>query len=323
MPDYDATMSFGDHLDELRRRLVLVLVGLLPIIVLGLVFGKWFVGLLSVPVLDALREAGQPATLQLTEPLEGFIAYLKVSFILAILVGFPWILIQLWLFVAPGLYKRERRFVYFLIPLSTLLTALGMLFLYYILLPITLFFLIAFNASLISQPQVRAPLPASIALPSVPVLPAAPGEDDIDAGLVTPGMFWLNERANSLQVLRSDGSIASMPLQGEGMVRQEFRVGRYLSLVFTLALVFALASQLPVVMLLLSWVGLLEVSFASRYRRHVGFGCAVAGAVLTPQDPISMVALGGALYLLYELGLLLMRFVPASSIARVGEDDGA
>lgn len=310
-----ALMSFGDHLDELRRRLIFVMLGIVPIFVLGLVFGGRILEFLISPLRAALNRAGQPESLLATTPLEPFVAYIKVSLALALLVGTPWMLIQLWLFIAPGLYKRERRFAYFLIPLSTVLSALGMVFLYSVLLPISLYFLITFNAALVGRPTDRSVIPDGLVLPSVPVLEGVPSQADFDAGVVGPGSYWLNDRSNQLQFVTPDGDVRTVVSRGDGLIAQEFRVGAYVSLVFTFALVFAISSQLPVVMLLLSWVGILRPSDVTKFRRQIGFGCAVAGAVLTPQDPISMVALGGALYLLFEFGVALMRFVPASVIA--------
>ncbi|MEM1424475.1 MAG: twin-arginine translocase subunit TatC [Planctomycetota bacterium] len=321
MTNNTATMSFGDHLDELRRRIVLVLVAIVPLFVGAMFVSSGVLEFLLEPLRDALQRGGQPQSILATSPLEPFIAYLKVAFVLTLLVGTPWVLLQAWLFVAPGLYLRERRFVYFLIPLSTALTSLGMVFLYKVLLPISLYFLITFNAALIDRPTGEAEVPADAAIVTLPLLDGAPAPSAIEGGAVPPGSVYYNERTGQVQFVRPDGSVGTIPVRGEGLIAQEYRLGEYVGLVFTLAIVFALASQLPVVMLLLSWVGLLEVGFASRYRRHVGFGCAVAGAVLTPQDPISMVAMGAALYLLYEFGLLLMRFVTPRVVAGVGDDD--
>ena len=322
MPDSTATMSFGDHLDELRRRIILVLVAIFPLFAGAMFVSGGVLEFLLEPLRDALQRAGQPQTILATSPLEPFVAYLKVAFILTLVVGTPWVLLQLWLFVAPGLYMRERRFVYFLLPLSTVLTSLGMVFLYTVLLPISLYFLITFNAALIARPIGEVTVPPDAPMVTLFTLEGAPSDDAIEAGTVPPGSVYYNERTDQIQIVRPDGSIGTIPVRGEGLIAQEYRLGEYVSLVFLLAIVFAIASQLPVVMLLLSWVGLLDVGFASRYRRYVGFGCAIAGAVLTPQDPISMVAMGAALYLLYEFGLILMRFVTPGRIAGGSDERG-
>ncbi|MCA9307848.1 MAG: twin-arginine translocase subunit TatC, partial [Phycisphaerales bacterium] len=144
-------MSFGDHLEDLRRRVIMAGLGFIPIFVLALLFGRPILAFLTIPLTEALRDAGQPAGLLATSPLETFGAYMRVSVIVGVMVAFPWMLYQLWLFVAPGLYTHERRFVYFLVPLSTALTAAAAVFLYKFLLPVSLYFLIAFGSTIVQE----------------------------------------------------------------------------------------------------------------------------------------------------------------------------
>ncbi len=234
---------------------------------------------------------------------------------LALIVGMPWLLFQLWLFIAPGLYLAEKRFAYFLIPLSGVLTAAGIAFLYYILLPVSLFFLISFGSNLAqSDPggELTAALPAGITLSDIPVLAA----DPIDA---TPGQMWVNERLNELRIRVGEDRTLGVALRDDGLIAQEYRIGEYINLIFMLGIVFAVAFQLPLVLMLLGWVGILEADDLTKWRKHCVFGCGIAGAILTPQDPMSMLLLGGALYVLFEFGIVLMRFVPASRVAGAAE----
>ncbi len=310
-----AVMSFGDHLDDLRRRLILVLLGVVPVFLVALIFGKPLIGFLAQPAFDALTAAGQPDTLLATSPLDPFLAYMKVALISAALIGTPWILLQVWLFVAPGLYAAERRFVYFLLPLSVLLTAAGMVFLYKVLLPVSLTFLVGFNASLIDRTIDRSPMPEGVALPSLPILEASPTTKDFEEGRAPAGSMWLDGQTNQLRVMAPDGEILSGSVYGSTGMAQEFRIGEYMSLVFLLAIVFAVSSQLPIAMLLSRWAGIFEPESFTPYRKIIFFACVVLGAILTPADPFSMIALGGALYILFEFGLVLMKYVPASLIA--------
>jgi hypothetical protein len=121
--------------------------------------------------------------------------------------------------------------------------------------------------------------------------------------------------AADADVAPREGVIRVSRLAGDGLISQDYRIGEYVSLVFRLAIVFAIAFQLPLVMLLLGWLDILRIDVIRRARRYVAFGCAVAGAVLTPQDPWSMVLLGGVLYLLFEFGLVLMRVVTPARVA--------
>ena len=332
-------MGFGDHLEDLRRRILLAIFGLIPALIIGLLVGGPLLELLTVPVTNALLAAGEPSGLLATGPLEAFISYLKVSFGVSILLAFPWLLYQAWMFIAPGLYQQERRFVYFLLPFSALLTAASSLFLYYALLPISLFFLIQFGTGIATSSPTEmsvdgeppAALIAQLDASMIPVL-----EEDPPESVLKPGMRWINPKRNEVRLVTrvttdpddpsvtTDATIRNIRLRGDGLIAQEYRVGEYVSLLFRLGLVFALSFQLPVVMLLIGWLDIFRYSDLAGARRYVLFGCAIAGAVLTPQDPWSMILLGGVLYMLFELGLILMRFVPASRIAGKAESrDGA
>ena len=302
-------MPFGDHLEELRKRLIWGLVGFVPVLIVCLVFGGPLLKFLMIPLLDALRAAGEPTQLLATSPLETFGAYIKVASIVAILITMPWLVYQLWLFVAPGLYEKERRFVYFLVPFSALLTAAGMLFLYKVLLPISLYFLIIFGTTLVQTATPTDTLDPGIILPNIPVLQADPEP------LPAVGSMWINDPLGELRIVTATDVVRSMRLSGKGAISQQYRIGDYVGLVFTLGLVFAISFQLPLVLMLSSWIGILEAKDITPYRRHVIFVCAIFGAVFTPQDPGSMIALGGALYFLFEFGILLMRFLPASVVA--------
>jgi len=306
MKPFDTTMSFGEHLDELRKRLVFALLGPLPIFIVALVFGGPLLDFLIAPAEEALRDAGLPAKLLATSPAEPFVAYLKVGAVAAIALSAPWILFQAWLFIAPGLYKNERRFAHLLFPLSGALTIAALAFLYTVLLPVTLRFFIAFGSTLATSDVATAPLPDGLTLPSVPVLRADPPAPE-------PGQMWINERMKELRlavgVAGEKPVVMSLPMSaGDGSITQQYRISEYVSLCFNLGIVFTAAFQLPVVMLLGGWTGLLEPRSLGRWRKHVLFGCAVVSAIATPADPMSMLLLMFPLYALFEFGLVLMRF---------------
>ncbi len=301
-------MSFGEHLEELRKRLVLALLVPIPIFIVALVFGGPLLAFLIEPAEAALRDAGLPAKLLATSPAEPFIAYLKVGAIAAVSLSAPWIFYQAWLFIAPGLYQHERRFAHLLFPLSGVLTIAALSFLYTVLLPVTLRFFIAFGSAIAASDIATAPLPDGVDLPSVPTLSADPPAPQ-------PGQMWLNETTKELRLALAPRNadtppaIMAIPLNaGDSAIAPQYRVSEYVSLCFNLGIVFTIAFQLPVVMLLGGWTGLLEPKMLGRWRRHVLFACAVAAAVATPADPMSMLLLMFPLYALFELGLILMRF---------------
>ncbi|MGP1345376.1 MAG: twin-arginine translocase subunit TatC [Phycisphaerales bacterium] len=308
MPHSPDNMTFGDHLDELRKRVILALIVPIPILIACLIFGGPLLSFIVQPLVNALESAGATPTLIATSPLETFAAYMKVGFIVTLLLAFPWILYQLWLFVAPGLYAQERRFVYFFIPLSAILTALASTFLYYILLPVSLVFLIGFGQSIIQRDSPTAAITDTIAPLTIPLLPGTPEAPP-------PGFMWFDTETQSLSIAIDDNTIMRRPFaRGSGVVNQDYRIGEYVSLFFSLALAFTIAFQLPIVLLILSWVDIVRAQSLARARRYVIFACAIGGAVFTPQDPLSMLLLAGAMYILFEFALILMRFATPDAI---------
>lgn len=307
-------MPLGDHLDELRRRLIFVLIGLLPFFVASLFIARPVLEFLIVPLQRALRSRGLSSDLQNTGVYEGFASYAKIAIILTLIGGAWWVLTQLWLFIRPGLYRRERRFVYILIPLSVTMTGLGVAFMYSVMLPVVLSFFIGFGSSIGATESPVVDVPAGVVLPIAPAIAGDPAAPEV-------GQVWINTALKQLRVcveLAGDGSpvILSSKLQASDVgIEQVYRLKEYVSLVVMLALGFAVGFQMPVVVLLLGWAGIVEPRDLTRVRRYVLMGCLVAGAFLTPADPVSMVLLAGPLYVLYELGLILLRAMPARSVA--------
>lgn len=312
-PKPAGVMPLGDHLEELRSRLLWALIGIAPVLLATMYFGETILGWITGPLQDALRSDGQPASLQATGPLETIGTYFKIALIVTIVVGAPWVLYQLWKFIAPGLYAHERRFVYFLLPMSTLLSVTGILFLYFMILPVSLGFLVHFGSDIGRPTPAVAPAPEGTVFPSLPVL-------DKDPEKPAPGTEWINRTLmeKRIAVPVGDGStvdVYSMPLVRTAGIQQQYRVSEYVDLVLSLALGFAAGFQMPVVILVLGWIGIIDQAFLAKWRRHALFGCMVLGAILTPGDPVSLLMLGIPLYLLYELGGLLLRFLPPSRIA--------
>lgn len=312
-PDPTATMSFGDHLEELRMRLILSLVGLLPLAVVAFIFGRPFLEFLLLPAQRALAKAGQNPEFQMVGPLEGFTTYMRVSLIAAVVVGAPWIVYQIWLFVAPGLHAHERRFVYLLLPMSAVLTVLGGVVLYTIMLPVVMSFFIAFGSTISHRPVPEGPLPPGIVLPRVPMLEA----DPVEPG---SGEMWMLSHPWRLRVnVAPEGEpkdVVGIVLQRETGVRPDYRLSEYLNLVLGLALGFAVGFQTPVVVLLLGWMGIVDRAFLVKKRKYAFMLSFIVGAVMTPADPASMFILAVPLYALYELGVLMLRFLTPERVAR-------
>jgi len=145
-PIANSTMSLGDHLEDLRRRLFYALGGLAVGAAVCLIFGSRIIAFVEVPYVNAM---GSEARLQTLAPTDGFISYIKVGFISGLIVSSPWVFYHLWMFVAAGLYPHERKYVRLAAPFSALLFVCGALFFMLIVAPLTLKFLIKFNENML------------------------------------------------------------------------------------------------------------------------------------------------------------------------------
>jgi sec-independent protein translocase protein TatC len=138
-------MPLLDHLEELRSRLIKALLGVTVGLCVCYFWGDPLMAYLQRPLLEQLP-AGQQR-LYFTNPMEKFVIYLKLSTIAGIALSFPWILYQIWAFVAPGLKPKERRFAAPLIVCGSILFLLGCAFAFTIVIPLGLKYLLSFGGS--------------------------------------------------------------------------------------------------------------------------------------------------------------------------------
>lgn len=329
----DTTMTFGEHLDELRTCLIRAIVGLAIGVLLGLLVGKYVVALISAPLENALgsyyqngaienyktwaqgrrdlklavpytekqmsdivlkrgyiydlrtidpvqaglalREAVPRASGQFPEreeeadvdpasflpvllwhPIaedarispkvlnfqEGFMIWFKASFVVGIVLSSPWIFLQIWSFVAAGLYPHEKKYVHTFLPFSMVLFLVGAALAYLFVFQPVLNFLLGINGKL---------------------------------GFDT-----------------------------------EPRISEWLSFVIFLPLGFGVSFQLPLVMLFLERIGVFSVeAYVSKWRIAI-LVIVVLSAVLTPADPYSIFLMAIPLIVLYFLGVGLCRWLP-------------
>jgi len=341
-------MSFGDHLQELRARVFRALVVPLPLAIVLFFFAPEIRGILIGPLFAAQRANGQPEQVQALSPAETISTDMKLAIISAIALSAPWVLFQLWKFIEPGLYRHERRYVYFLMPLSGVLTLLGIALFYWVLLPFTLLFLVGFGAS---QPR-TVPVPEAGAEVATE-LPEGTAANflvlDEDPPNPKAGDVWISAKKqvlriavplekispNALVQATSDLSatlsgvvsgetvdpsktlsILEVPLTVVGGIAQMYRLSEYVSFCLLLLLGSVVAFQLPVAILLLGWVGFISPKFLREKRRWAILIMAIIAAVVTPPDVMSMILLLGPLWALYEFGILLLVFVPAQKVAQ-------
>ena len=305
-------MSFGDHLEELRSCAIAGSIGVAVATVGALAFGQDVLRIIFRPLWVVQKANGLQPNLQSLAPTDGFAAYLKIAVLTGLIVAMPWVLYQVWRFVAAGLYPKERAFAKWLAVASTGLFAMGVLFLYYIVLPVVLQFFITFNRAfevsdltptafqrlLLTEKDEEEPVQEETSVLRLPVLKEDPKETQV-------GDAWVNNTTGRLVVRRSDGpwSIPLEPGTSAPGVESQFAVPAYISFVLMLALAFGIAFETPIVVCFLSWSGLVDTATMRKSRRHVILAMVAASALLTPPDVISQVLLATPMYALFEIGV--------------------
>jgi sec-independent protein translocase protein TatC len=304
-------MSLGDHLEELRRRLILSIIGFAVALGVCLVFGKQVLAIFCRPLLLVMQEYEVNPMLFMGNLSDGFMVYLKISMIGALVIASPWIVWQLWLFVAAGLYPHERKTVTRYVPLSLSLLVGGELFVYFLVLPWTIQFFMAFSISI--------PLPdmgASVVAPTTQAtqfvqIPEVAG----DPANVPVGGMWIDTTQQRLKMMIAPGKVRVIPFGPENLVSPQILLTEYIDLVLGMLVVFGLSFQLPLVILALCVVGILEPEQLRGMRKVVYFVMAIVAAVITPGDVITAsIALTIPLCLLFELGILLGARTPKREI---------
>ena len=295
-------MTMGEHLEELRRRIVFGLIGTAVAAGGCLLFGDKLFEFFCRPLITELRHKGLNTQLFYMEMGEPFMVFIKISLICAACIASPWIVYQLWQFVAAGLYPKERKYITRYVPLSIGLLIAGMVFVYYIVLPWTIAFFLTFGNS-IPLPKEAVGHPATnMPAGPLPVFPLLNGDPPVPS----PGNIWFNVPEGRLKMFLNNGDLRVLPFGPNNLLSPHLSLPEYIDLVLTTLLTFGLCFQLPLVVLTLARIGIVPVQTLRTGRRYVYFGLAVLAASMTPGDVITaMLALMAPLILLYELGIFL------------------
>jgi len=384
-------MTFGEHLEALRRHLIRGLLGIGLILLVTLYYGRDIIGWLLIPLNRVQFQAGLPEVVVAPKPTTGFTIYIKVSILCAFVIGVPWLVYQIWKFVETGLYANERRVVMLLAPFSSVMAILGVLFMYFIMLPVCLTFLVVFSTS---YPQAAGDDRGFLDVLSravgwfaesdtssntesdseakdksengsnqsdkkaggdttkkqeekvnpFDVDPIIPDDKKSDAktdqktqsdadtkidpdSFTVPrrdkdppnpqlGELWFNQRKHELRMFIQTeddirrgkrGRIVTFKPALSSVLWPLFDIEAYISFVIFMTIGVVIGFQLPVIMFVIGFSKIVDPRKLAKGRKFALMTCVVAGAILTPADPISMGILAVPLYLLFEFGLVLMR----------------
>jgi sec-independent protein translocase protein TatC len=304
-PDYDPDdyrMTIGEHLEELRRRMLIALLGLALSLIFCFIFGDKVFEAFCWPLTRVLKQMGLNPQLHYRELGEGFLVWLQVNLITATAIASPWIVYQLWLFVAAGLYPHERKYVTRYAPMSIALLIGGMIFVYVLVLPWSITFFLDFANSIPSPSQ-----PVTTTQPHEPVIiprltgdPATPKDNEI----------WIDAASGQIKIF-FDRQIRAIRFSSQNLLAPDISLSEYIDLVTGMLLTFGLSFQLPLVVLALVRIGIVDIDQLKAFRRYVYFAITILAAAITPGDVITAtILLMIPLIFLYELGIWLARVRP-------------
>jgi len=138
--------SFTSHFVELRSRLLRSIIFILTIFIVSYIFAEQIYNFLVEPYANAVKDDENSRRLIFTALHETFITYLKVAFFAAIFLGSPFLLIQIYKFIAPGLYKNEKKALLPYLIFTPILFLFGGLLVYYLIMPLAIKFFLSFES---------------------------------------------------------------------------------------------------------------------------------------------------------------------------------
>ncbi|MBI3046948.1 MAG: twin-arginine translocase subunit TatC [Acidobacteria bacterium] len=145
--DAGGKMSFLEHLDELRRRIIYAVVS----VFIGFVISFFFIDDIFNFIMRPLQQLLPPGgTLVYTDPTEAFILYIKIALIAGLILASPAVMLQVWLFVAPGLYSHEKKWAIPFVAMSSIFFVAGAAFSHYVVFPLTWRFFVGFTSDILT-----------------------------------------------------------------------------------------------------------------------------------------------------------------------------
>ncbi|MGZ3742902.1 MAG: twin-arginine translocase subunit TatC [Pseudobdellovibrionaceae bacterium] len=236
-----------EHLGELRTRIIFCAYALFIATAICYGFSENIFNFVRQPITPYLTNGG----LIYTAPMDKFVAHLKISFVCGVIISCPFWLYQIWLFVAPGLYKKEKNYSVGFILAGTLLFLLGVSFSYFVVLPMAFHFLMTYGG-------------------------------EVDKPMIT--------------------------------------IDHYLGFFTQMCLMFGAAFELPLILIILGMLGIVSQKFLREKRRYALMILAVASAIITPPDLLSMMMMLGPMIILYEVAVFFVGFFEKkNTLAAVNE----
>jgi sec-independent protein translocase protein TatC len=240
------------HLKELKNRVLVCFASIIIATTIAYFYAQQIYEFLAQPLVEIYGN-NSSRKLIFTGLTEAFFTYLKIAFFTGFFISFPIIAHQLYYFIAPALYKNEKKIILPYLIAAPTLFLIGALLAYYYIMPLAWQFFISFEIS---------------------------------------------------------GNNNTLP------IILEARISEYLNLSISLIIAFGIAFQLPVILILLTHLGLSSGTWLASKRRHAIVLIFLAAAILTPPDVISQIALAIPLILLYEISILICKQIEKRAVEK-------
>ncbi len=238
------------HLIELRSRLLKACLAVLLVFICLVPFAQRIFTMVADPLMKQLPEGSTMIATQVAAP---FLTPFKTTLFVALFFAMPFVIYHVWAFVAPGLYRKEKKFAIPLVLSSILLFYCGIAFAYWVVFPLMFAFF---------------------------------------TGVAPQGVAVMTD------------------------------INAYLDFILTIFFAFGIAFEVPIATVMLVSTGLTSIESLKRKRAYVFLGAFVIGMFLTPPDVISQTLLALPIYLLYEAGIFMSRFLLPSK-SSVPQDKAA
>ncbi len=231
------SQPFMAHLIEFRDRMLRAIASVALIFIGLFSFSNELYLYVSEPLRQYLPESSTMIATDVTSP---FLTPFKLTLVLSLFAAMPYVLYQVWAFVAPGLYKREKKIVIPLFCSSVILFYAGMAFAYYVVFPLVF-------------------------------------------------MFFTSVGPEGVSIMTD--------------------IRSYLDFVLKLFFAFGISFEIPIAVVILSWMGAVDPDNLAKKRPYVFILCFVFGMLLTPPDILSQTLLAIPMWLLFEIGIMFGRLV--------------